>query len=106
MLIVSVNKLTGAIILGRVIPEQTQIKKIGRAWQKFERRKIAFIERTGVGPNPKDAVWFQQPDDLWPGRAGVTKFKGKPETCRKVDNKLSQNLSPSVGRKRWSRFNQ
>ena len=95
-----------AIVLGRVIAEHTQIKKVGRPRQKFERRKIAFIERTAVGPNPTDAVLFQQPDDLWPVPAGVTKFKGKPETFRKLDKKLSQNLSPFLGRKRWRQLNQ
>ena len=38
--------------------------------------------------------------------AGVTKFKGKPETFRKLDKKLSQNLSPILGRKRWRQLNQ
>jgi hypothetical protein len=101
-----VNKFAAAIIFGRVIAEQTQIKKIGRSRQKFERRKVAFIERTGVGPNPTDAILFQQPDDLWPVPAGVTKFNGKPETLRKLDKKLSQNLSPILGRERWRQLNQ
>ena len=100
------NEFAGAIILGRVIPEQTQIKKIGRARQKFERRKIAFIERTGVGPNPADAVLFQEADNLGPMPAGMTKFNGKPETFRKLDKKLSQNLSPILGRERWRQLNQ
>jgi hypothetical protein len=51
-------------------------------------------------------VLFQQSDDLWSVPAGVTKFKGKPETFRKLDKKLSQNLSPILGRKRWRQLNQ
>src|SRR6266446_8567405 len=95
-----------AIVLGRVIAEHTQIKKVGRPRQKFERRKIAFIERTAVRPNPTDAVLFQQPDDLWPVPAGVTEFNGEPETFRKLDQKFSQNLPPVLGRKRWRQLNQ
>jgi len=101
-----VNEFAGAVIFGRVIAEQTQIKQIGRPRQKFERRKIAFIERTGVGPNPTDAVLFQQSDDLWPVPASVTKFNGKPEPFRKLHEKFSQNLSAILGRERWRQLNQ
>src|SRR5438046_10696641 len=94
-----------AIVLGRVIAEHTQIKKVGRPRQKFERRKIAFIERTDVGPNPTDAVLFQQPDDLGPMPAGVTEFNGKLETFRKLDKKLLQNLSAILGRTRRRQLN-
>jgi len=38
--------------------------------------------------------------------ARVTKFNGKPETFRKLDKKLSQNLSAILGRKRWRQLNQ
>ena len=100
------NEFAGVVIFGRVIAKQTQIKKIGRPWQKLERRKIAFIERADVGPNPANAVLFQQPDDLRPVPAGVTKFNGKPETFRKLDQKFSQDLSPILGRERWGQLNQ
>jgi len=78
-------------------PEQTQIKKIGRARQKFERRKIAFIERTGVGPNPRDPILFQQPNNLGPMPASVTKFNGKSKALRELLEKFSQNLSAILG---------
>src|ERR1700693_2253693 len=100
------NEFAGVVIFGRVIAEQTEIKKIGRPRQKLERRKIAFIERTGVGPNPANAVLFQQPDDLRPVPAGVTKFNGKSETFWKLDKKFSQNLSPILGREGWRQLNQ
>jgi len=34
-LVVTMNKLAGAVVLGRIIAEQSQIKEIGRARQKF-----------------------------------------------------------------------
>ena len=100
------NEFAGVVIFGRVIAEQTQIKKIGRPRQEFERREIAFIERTGVGPNPANAVLFQQADDLRPVPAGMTKFNGKPETFRKLHQKFSQDLSAILGRERWRQLNQ
>ncbi len=100
------NEFAGAIILGRVIAEQTQVKKIGRPGQKFERRKIAFIERTGVGPNPTDAILFQQPNNLGPMPASVTKFNGKPETSGQLHEKFSQNLSAILGCERGRQLDQ
>src|SRR5256885_9337499 len=100
------DKKAVAIVLGRVIAEQPEVKKIGRSRQKFERRKIAFIERTSVGPNPANAVLFQQPDDLRPVPAGMTKFNGKPKTLRQLHQKFSQELSAILGRERGRQLNQ
>ncbi len=105
-LIVTMDEKAVAIVLGRVIAEQPEVKKIGRSRQKFERRKIAFIKRTGVGPNPANAVLFQQPDDLWPVPAGMTKFNRKPKTFRKLDKKFSQNLSAILRRERGRQLDQ
>ena len=94
------------VVFRCIITEQTQVQKVSSARQEFERRKIAFVERTGVGPNPANAVLFQQPDDLGPVPAGVTKFNRKPEAFRKLDKKFSQNLSAILGRERGRQLNQ
>src|SRR5438477_13154198 len=73
-LIVAVNEFSGAVIFCRVIAEQAQIKEIGRARQKSERREIALVERAGIGPNPADARLFEQANNLRPMPAGMTKF--------------------------------
>ena len=36
----------------------------------------------------------------------MTKFNGKPEAFRKLDQKFSQNLFPILGRERWRQLNQ
>src|SRR3984893_9607855 len=100
------NVFSRVVVLSRVIAEQAEIKKIGRLRQKFERREIAFVERTDVGPNPANAILFQQPDDLRPVPVGMTKFNREPEAFRKLHQKFSQDLSPILGRKRWRQLNQ
>ena len=47
------------VVFGCVITKQSQIEKISGARQKFEWRKISFVERSDIGPNPADAVLFQ-----------------------------------------------
>jgi hypothetical protein len=46
------------VIFRRIIAEQAQVEKIGSARQEFEWREIAFVERTGIGPDPTDAIFF------------------------------------------------
>ena len=38
--------------------------------------------------------------------ASVTKFNGKPEVFRKLDEKFAQSLSAIFGRERWRELNQ
>src|SRR5262245_44282801 len=80
------------VVFGCVVTKQSQVKKIGGARQKFERRKISLVERSRVGPNPADAVLFQQPDKLGSMPAGISKFNCKPEIPRQLNNKFTQRL--------------
>src|SRR4030095_15699712 len=90
------------IVFRCVIAKQSQVKKIGRARQKFEGRKISLVERSGIGPYPADAVLFQQPDKLRSMPAGVAKFDRKPEISRQLHKKFAQRLL-AVGRRQRRR---
>ena len=79
-------------VFRRVIAEQPEIKKIGRARQKLERREIAFVERAGVGPNPADAIFFEQADDLGAMPAGMTEFNRETKCPRQLGEKFTQGL--------------
>ena len=85
------------IIFGCVIAEQTQVKKISGARQKFEGRKVSLVERSGIGPDPANAVLFQEADKLRPMPARVAKFNGKPE----IPWQLPQELPQRVLAVRW-----
>ena len=45
-------------VFGCVIAKQTQVKKISGARQKFEGSKVSLVERSGISPDPADAVLF------------------------------------------------
>src|SRR5262245_16732124 len=85
------------VVFGRVIAKQTQVKKIGGARQKFEGRKVSLVERSGIGPDPANAVLFHQPNKLWPVPASVAKFDGKPEIPRQLRQELAQRLFSVCG---------
>jgi len=104
--IVAVNEFSGAVIFGRVIAEQAQIKEIGRARQKFEGREIALVKRAGIGPNPANAALFEQANNLRPVPAGMTKFNRETKTFRKLREKFSQDLSAIFGSKGWRQLDQ
>src|SRR5262249_35101374 len=92
-----VNMATIHIVFGCVIAEQTQVKKISCAWQKFERRKVSLVERSGIGPDPADAVLFDQANKLRPMPARVAKFDGKPEVPRQLRQELAQRVFSVCG---------
>ena len=46
------------VVFGPVIAKQAKVKKISGAWQKFEGRKVSLVERSGISPDPADAVLF------------------------------------------------
>jgi len=96
--VVTVNKFARAIVLGRVVAEHSQIKEIGRAWQKFERREIAFVKRAGVGPNPTNATLLEQPYDVRTVPACVPEFDCEPKSFWKLDEKLAQSLAAFLWR--------
>jgi len=73
-----------------VVAEQTQIQKIGSAWQKFKGGKISFVERSAIGPNPANAIFFQEPNKLRSMPAGMTKLNRKTEISWQLWEKLSE----------------
>jgi endonuclease III-like uncharacterized protein len=75
------------VVLRRIIAQQTQVKKVGRAWQKFERRKVSLVQSGGIGPDPADSILLQHADKLWAVPSRVPKFNGKPEIARQLDQK-------------------
>ena len=81
---VAMDVLAVAIVFGRVIAKQPQVEEIGRARQKFEWREIAFVQRTGVGPNPADAIFFQKTNDLRPMPAGMAEFDRETKIARQL----------------------
>ena len=46
------------VVFGRVIAKQTKVKKISGARQKLEGSKVSLVERSGIGPDPANAVLF------------------------------------------------
>ena len=100
------NEFAGAIVLCRIIAEEPEINEVGCSWQKFERGKIAFVQRTCVGPNPTDAAILEQSNDLRSMPAGVTKFDGKSKVFRKLNKKLTQKLAAILRRERRRQLNQ
>ena len=94
------------IVFGYVITKQTQVKEISGARQKFERRKVSLVERSGVGPDPANAILFQQPNKLRPMPAGVPKFNGKPEIARQLCYEFPQRVFPVCRCQRRRELNQ
>ena len=68
------NPLAIDVIFRRIVTEETQIEKIGRARQEFEGCEISFVERAGVGPDPANAMLFQKANNLRPMPSGVAKL--------------------------------
>ena len=78
------------IVFRGVIAKQAQIDEIGCARQKFERREVAFIQRTRVGPHPADAMFFQKPNDLRPMPAGMAEFDRETKIPRQLFEEFAQ----------------
>ena len=95
--IVAMNEEAVAIVLRRIIAEQPQVKKIGRARQEFKGREISFIERAGIGPDPANPMLFQETNDLWPMPAGVTKFNSEAKISRQLLEEFAKCLSAILG---------
>src|SRR5947207_9865881 len=94
------------VVFGCVVTKQSQVNKIGGARQKFEGRKISLVERCRVGPNPTDAVFFQQADKLRPMPAGMSKFDCKSEVPRQLRKKFAQCLFAVIRRQRGRELNE
>ena len=104
--VVAMNELAGAIVLGRVIAKQSQVKKVGRARKEFEWRKIAFVQRTRIGPSPANAAILEQPNNLRPVPAGISKLNRETKIFRKLDKKFPQRLPTIFRRERRRKLNQ
>lgn len=73
-----------------VIAKKTQIKKIGSAWQEFERREVSFIKRSGIRPHPANAIPLQEVDNVRPVPPGMTKFNCETKILRQSAKKIAQ----------------
>src|SRR5215813_7739560 len=94
------------VVFGCVIAKQTQVEKISRTRQKFERRKVPLVERSGVGPNPADTVLFHEPDKLRPMPARVAKFNGKSEVPWQLHEEFAQRVLAVCWRQRRRELNE
>src|SRR5437762_7629295 len=90
----------------RIIPEQTQVEKIGSAREEFEWRKVAFVERAGIGPDPADTIFFQKTDDLRSMPAGMPKFNRETKTRRQLFEKFTKCALSVTWPKRRRTLNQ
>src|SRR5438874_7335299 len=88
--LITMDVATVNVVFCWVVAEQTQIQKIGSAWQKFKGGKISFVERSAIGPNPANAIFFQQPNKLRSMPAGMTKLNRKTEISWQLWEKLSE----------------
>src|SRR5689334_9954582 len=102
-LAVPMNPLAIAVVLAQRVTEQAQVKKIGRDRLELERRLVAFVERAGVGPNPADAVFFQQMNDRTLMPAGMAKFNRKAKIRRQLGKEFAESalfISRRIGRRK------
>src|SRR5205809_8021742 len=76
---VAMNVATVNVVFRCVITKKTQKERIGSARQDFKGRKITLVEWGGVGPDPATAIFFHEPNELWPMPARMTKCKRKQE---------------------------
>jgi len=100
------NPLALAIVFGGVIAQKPQIEEVRRAGEEFERREITLVQRAGVGPNPANAVLFQEANDLRAVPAGMAKFDGKAEAARELFQKRPQGLPVVLRGERRRQLNQ
>lgn len=95
----------GGIFCG-VVAKQSQIQKIRCAREELKWRQVALVQRSGIGPDPADAVFFQKINNLWPVPAGMTKFDGESKIFGQLGEELAQGLSAVLRRERWRQLNQ
>ena len=89
-----------------IVAEQTQIKKIGGAGEKFERRKIPFVERAGIGPDPTSAIFFQKADNLGSMPADMAKFNRETKIARQLCEKFPKRWLSVLRRERRRKLDQ
>src|SRR5436305_1267338 len=98
--------LVFAVVFGNAIAKQSEVEKIGRAWLKFERREIALIQRRSVGPDPADAIFFQQMNKLRTVPPRMPKFDGKTKSPRQLLDERSQRNLALFWNKGWWQLHQ
>src|SRR4051794_29665927 len=79
---VAVETATIVIVAGADVAQQADVEEIGRARPKLERGEIAFVKRAGVAPDPADAVFLEEVNDLRPMPAGVAEIDGEAKVAR------------------------
>src|SRR3982074_1274565 len=94
------------VVFGGVIAEKPQINEIGRGGEELEWREIAFVQRAGIGPNPADPVFFQEPDVLGPMPAGIAEFDGETKIARQLREESAQQGAAGFGREPGRQLNQ
>ena len=94
------------VVFRCIIAEQTQVEKIGSAREELEWRKVAFVERGGIGPNPADTIFFQKTDDLRSMPSGMTKFDRETKTSRQLFEKFTKRPLSIPWRKRRRKLDQ
>src|SRR5205814_1957200 len=85
---------------------KAKVNEIGCGGQKLERRKIPFVQRTGIGPDPADPVFFQEPDVLGSMPAGIAEFDREPEIARQLGEESAQQRAAGFWRERWRQLNE
>ncbi len=83
--------LARAIVFRRVIAEQAEVNEIGRVRPRLERREIALVQRADIGPDPADAMFFEQADELRAMPARVAEFEREPKIARQLFEKTAQD---------------
>src|SRR5438034_11739047 len=94
------------VVFRCIIPEQTQVEKVGGARKEFECRKVAFVERAGIGPDPGDTIFFQKTDDLRAMPPGMPKFNSETKTPRQLFEKFTKCPLSVAWRKRRRKLDQ
>ena len=100
------NPLAIAIVFRQRVPQKAQIKKISRDRLKFEWRLIALIKRTGVGPDPAEAVFFEEMNNRALMPAGVAELNRKPEIRGQLGEEIAQTAPFIAGRVGGWKLNQ
>ena len=85
---VAMDALAARIVFCQSVAEQAQIKKIGRDRLELEGRLVAFVQRAHVGPDPAEAMFLQQPDEMWPMPAGVAEFDRETKIRRQLRDEI------------------
>src|SRR4051812_9340862 len=89
-----------AVIFGGIITEQPEVQEISCTGEKLEWGKIAFVEWGGVGPDPADAIFLQQMDELREVPARMSEFDGESKRPGQLSEKFAQRQFPVFWSKR------